>query len=235
MAESYKERLDAAEKYVVKRLQEAKPGSEIPLAGTFVDNQGFIVETGHPCEGMRLLACQGGLEDVEREMRGSDAEGRIKKTELLERARGVARAALRPATLAAEFGVPTERVVDAIAHALLPFVEAAGKKVDPASGKDLLLERFGQFQASRDREKEWQDYTQNNTLRLTDCVGGVVGEWGLSKTNWPRSHPYSIEWSGKFYRLGMAGARGVVCNEISDGLRDYERDEPPFKLVVSES
>jgi hypothetical protein len=46
-----------------------------------------------------------------------------KKTELLERARGIARSALRPATLAAEFGVTTERIVDAIAHALSPFIE----------------------------------------------------------------------------------------------------------------
>lgn len=39
-----------------------------------------------------------------------------------EEARILARAALRPGTLAAEFGVPTEEVVDAIARALAPFI-----------------------------------------------------------------------------------------------------------------
>jgi hypothetical protein len=43
--------------------------------------------------------------------------------EVMERARAWARAALRPATLAAEFQVPIDEIVDAIATALLPYVE----------------------------------------------------------------------------------------------------------------
>ena len=48
----------------------------------------------------------------------------IIKTEqdLLNAARDLALASIRPATLAAEFGVPKDEVVEAIAAALLPFI-----------------------------------------------------------------------------------------------------------------
>jgi hypothetical protein len=46
-----------------------------------------------------------------------------KKDEQMERARAWARSAMRPATLAAEFGVDKETVVEAIAKALLPFIQ----------------------------------------------------------------------------------------------------------------
>ena len=44
---------------------------------------------------------------------------------VMERARAYARAAIRPATLAAEFGVSKDEIVEAIAKALLPFVDRA--------------------------------------------------------------------------------------------------------------
>jgi hypothetical protein len=57
----------AIEKYVADKLRTA-PSDRIELAGTFVDREGFIVEDGHPQAGCMLLSCQGGYEDVEREM-----------------------------------------------------------------------------------------------------------------------------------------------------------------------
>jgi hypothetical protein len=41
-----------------------------------------------------------------------------------DKARALAKAAFRPASLAAEFGVPVEQIIDALAKALLPFADA---------------------------------------------------------------------------------------------------------------
>ena len=52
----------------------------------------------------------------------------LSEEDLLEKARSWAHAALRPATLAAEFQVTEEEVVEAIAAALLPFLRRAVQK-----------------------------------------------------------------------------------------------------------
>lgn len=92
------------------------------------------------------------------------------------------------------------------------------------------LERFGAYQAGRDRVKEREDYRNSTTLRLYNAAGAIRIQWLLAATELPDETPYAVEFDDTYYRIQKVVPGEIACYEITDGLRDYERDQPPFVL-----
>lgn len=98
------------------------------------------------------------------------------------------------------------------------------------------LKRFAEHQAKRDRIKEWDDYAKKTVLRLYGKAREIAMSWLLVElSNFPRNMPYSVKWGEKFYRLTMIVPGEIRCDEIVDGLRDYERAAPPWEIMVKGS